>query len=176
MALISITNFLKTEKEWRDHPVGSVFTSIGEVDPVREDRPGFYWNFSAAQILFQHDDEWDEWDSFTGLDRKAEKYEDKIRNVDWENYRENYGVCDNIEQILNKYPELEQEDRYFFVTLVEIRRENQPEKNGWRWHKNGEYIGEQESNYEYLYDENIDSVVCFHIYERVNKPRGTTEE
>ena len=51
------------------------------------------------------------------------------------------------------------------ISVTEMRKDEQPEDGGWRWHKWGEYIGKQEPKCEYLYDEpNIDSVYVFHIY------------
>lgn len=77
-----------------------------------------------------------------------------------------YGVCDNWEQIVETWPELEDDPRHFIIALQEIRRDEQPERGGWRWHKWGEYIGTQDSQMEYLHDEpEIETVYVFHIYE-----------
>ncbi|MHA1169977.1 MAG: hypothetical protein ACTSRU_19285 [Candidatus Hodarchaeales archaeon] len=165
--LIEIEDMEEVEAFFRESIIGQVLTSVCKTKKLREERIGFYHNFSAAQSLLQHIDEWEEWDSFSGVNRHATTAEERLKDVDWTNYRDNYGVCDNIDQILKRYPELEQPDRYFMVTLKEIRREDQPDRGGWRWHKWGEYIGDQKSEHEYLYDEEIDSVICFHIYEQV---------
>lgn len=83
--------------------------------------------------------------------------------------RECYGVCDNVQQILDHYPELQSsEDREFVVGITRIRKEEQPEWGGWRWHKWGEYIGTQSPQCEYIHDEpEIEEVFVFHIYEVV---------
>lgn len=82
--------------------------------------------------------------------------------------RGSYGVCDNIDQILALYSELDADDRRFVVTLTRIRRADQSESGGWRWHKWGEYIGTQKPEHEYLYDDtHIDEVFVYHIYERM---------
>lgn len=79
-----------------------------------------------------------------------------------------YGVCDSVEQLLARCPELESAARRFIVMVTPIRREAEPDEGGWRWHKWGEYIGTQKPEHEYLYDDkHIDEVLCFHIYERV---------
>ena len=79
-----------------------------------------------------------------------------------------YGVCDSVEQLLSACPELEAPGREFVVTVTTIRKEDQPDSGGWRWHKWGEYIGTQNPQREYIRDEPIISkVLCFHIYERV---------
>ena len=79
-----------------------------------------------------------------------------------------YGVCDSLEQLLAKYPELEAPGREFVVTLHEVKKSEQSSDGGWRWHKWGEYIGTQNPTCEYLYDEpNIDSVFVYHIYEKI---------
>ena len=78
-----------------------------------------------------------------------------------------YGVCDNHEQVLEAVPELNDPNRNFVLMLTPVKRENQPESGGWRWHKWGDYIGTQEPRHEYLYDEkHIDMVFVYHIYER----------
>lgn len=83
-------------------------------------------------------------------------------------YRGSYGVCDNVEQLLVHYPELEAStERKFVVCVTPIIRANQPTDGGWRWHKWGSYIGIQKPQHEYLYDEmNIEQVFVFHIYEQ----------
>jgi hypothetical protein len=87
----------------------------------------------------------------------------------WKNgmdYKSNYGVCDNVEQVMAKYPELETSDRKFVVILTPIIKATQPSQGGWRWHKWGEYIGTQEPQCEYIYNEPIiEEVLLFHIYE-----------
>lgn len=101
----------------------------------------------------------------SGVLRNYEHYPkfDKPEEEDWRNA---YGVCDNLEQLLKHFPELEAPGREFVVTLTEVRRENQSPDGGWRWHKWGPYIGTHEPKHEYLYDESIDAVLVYHIYER----------
>lgn len=78
-----------------------------------------------------------------------------------------YGVCDSYEQLLAKEPLLLESERKFVVTVSAIRRADQPDWGGWRWHKWGEYIGTQDPQHEYLYHEpHIDLVYCYHIYEK----------
>ena len=78
-----------------------------------------------------------------------------------------YGVCDNYEQVLEKYKDiLNDTDKNYVIGMCTIDREKQPTEGGWRWHKWGEYIGNQNPEHEYLYDDtHIDRVYCFHIYE-----------
>jgi hypothetical protein len=77
-----------------------------------------------------------------------------------------YGVCDNYQQIIEQAPELSDEKRNFVISITKISKDKEPEEGGWRWHKWGPYIGEQESTTEYLYDEpEIDEVYVYHIYE-----------
>jgi hypothetical protein len=79
-----------------------------------------------------------------------------------------YGVCDNPEQILAKfYSDLMDPAREFIIVLVEVKRADQEPQGGWRWHKWGEYIGTQNPQNEYLYDDtHIDSVLTYSIYEK----------
>lgn len=78
-----------------------------------------------------------------------------------------YGVCDSVENLLMKCPELAAlADRRFIVTLTPIRKAEQSPTDGWRWHKWGPYIGNQKPQTEYIYDEpEIEEVFVYHIYE-----------
>jgi len=79
-----------------------------------------------------------------------------------------YGVCDGVKNLLDKMPELAESEREFVVTLTRVRRDEQPDEGGWRWHKWGEYIGAHDPQCEYLYDEDdIEEVFCYHVFERV---------
>lgn len=83
-------------------------------------------------------------------------------------YRDSYGVCDDLANLLSVYPELKNSNRQFVVSMTKIDRNEQDEKGGWRWHKWGDYIGVQEPTCEYIYDEpGIERVYCFHIYEKI---------
>lgn len=84
-----------------------------------------------------------------------------------ESYISSYGVCDDYSQILEKYKNfIYVPDRKFVIILCEIRKDQEPQEGGWRWHKWGEYIGTQESQSEYIHDEpEIERVFVYHIYE-----------
>lgn len=77
------------------------------------------------------------------------------------------GVCDSYEQVLEKYKEkIDDPNRNYVIGLSTVERVKQPSDGGWRWHKWGEYIGTQNPEHEYIYDDtHIDKVYCFHIYE-----------
>ena len=77
-----------------------------------------------------------------------------------------YGVCDSPDQLIQTYPKIATTDRKFVVSFTEIRKKDQSDSGGWRWHKWGPYIGKHNPQHEYLYDEEgIESVWCYHIYE-----------
>jgi hypothetical protein len=76
-----------------------------------------------------------------------------------------YGVCDTPEQAVEKLGLRDMPEK-FFVTFVRMRRDEQPSDGGWRWHKWGPYIGDQDPQCEYLHDEPlIEEVYTFHVYE-----------
>ena len=82
-----------------------------------------------------------------------------------------YGVCDNIEQVKEKYSKwINDPDLKFFISFAEVKKSDQPSEGGWRWHKWGNYIGIKEPQGEYLYDEDddIQKVYCYHIYQLIN--------
>lgn len=77
------------------------------------------------------------------------------------------GVCDDYQQILDACSELLESDQQFIITITAIIKANQPKKDGWRWHKWGQYIGALEPTCEYISDEpHIDKVYVYHIYEK----------
>ncbi len=86
-----------------------------------------------------------------------------------------YGVCDNWEQIFERVPELKyykESKENFVIFLCEHNKKNQPERGGWRWHKWGEYIGDQNPQCEYLHDEpEIERVYSFHISRIIKRER-----
>lgn len=122
----------------------------GRSPEAKELRTGIYEIGHCGSSAFLED--FEQYDSFSS---------------DLRNYRGNYGVCDNVEQLLARYPELEAPGREFVVTVTPVRRADQPASGGWRWHKWGDYIGTQGPRHEYLFDDtHIDEVLVFHIYEK----------
>lgn len=77
-----------------------------------------------------------------------------------------YGVCDSPEQLMSKLPkEVTDSVTPYVISMVQIRKEYETEQN-WRWHKWGEYIGDQSPQCEYLFDEpEIEEVWTYHIYQ-----------
>jgi len=82
-----------------------------------------------------------------------------------------YGVCDSIEQFMERFgAELEASDRSFAVGFTEVVREEQSAGGGWRWHKWGPYIGTHDIQCEYLYDESgIERVFTFQLVEVIGR-------
>lgn len=77
-----------------------------------------------------------------------------------------YGVCDSPKQLMRKLPEeILKSKKPYVISMVRIRKNEQSEVGGWRWHKWGPYIGTQKPTCEYLYDEpQIEKVWTYHIY------------
>lgn len=76
-----------------------------------------------------------------------------------------YGLCDSPEQLFERYPHLVDDDVPRFATFYKISRESQSPQGGFRYHKNGTYIGKQKPRHEYLYDDkHIDFICGFHLY------------
>lgn len=107
-------------------------------------------------------------------------YEDEFKAmvIEWFDYEERipknmdcqYGVADNIEQIKEYYKEwIEKSDWVIEINPIFQEKENAGKGGGWRWHKNGKYIGNLNPQYEYLDDEDFGDdfqgyVLCYHIY------------
>lgn len=125
------------------NPVDPLIKLIAEMNKQKSDivevRGGYYlsgsWNLEHSIRL-----------------PKSLKIETFPSNIPDENG--SYGVCDSVEQFHEKVGRsLESSDRLFVVNFVEIRKDLQESEGGWRWHKWGEYIGEQTPTCEYIYDE-----------------------
>lgn len=124
---------------------------------------GFYYGDFNLRHLF--DDEEAKYCEYILTNDREVTFEGKDEDfkISDENWRCKYGVADNIEQILAKYPELVTSDRLYFVNLTVVTKTNCPD---WRWHKWGEYIGTQKPTMEHIGDEpNIKEVTVFHIHE-----------
>lgn len=81
------------------------------------------------------------------------------------NNRLAYGICDNYQQVLDEYPELQNSGNYL-IELTLIEKSKQLAIGGWKWNSFGNYIGNQNPQEEYLYDEPvIEQIYCFRIYE-----------
>src|SRR5690554_1756129 len=51
-------------------------------------------------------------------------------------YLSPYGVCDNIEQVEEKYSKfLNDPDLKYCISFTEVIKKEQSESGGWRWHK-----------------------------------------
>lgn len=161
----------------RPDPVFAMIAGVNGNDPqTREERVGIYriGHFGSSDFLRG----WDHYADFDALpipdDAPARMREDAYDGVVGRNP---YGVCDNVEQLLKHFPELEAPGREFVVTLSEVRKDSQPSSGGWRWHKWGPYIGSHDAQCEYLYHEvGIKSVLVYHIYERIDYDALTTEQ
>lgn len=77
-----------------------------------------------------------------------------------------YMVCDNVQQAVEYWKcAIENPVHKYVIALMPVRKKDQSESDGWRWCKWGKYIGTQNSQCEYLFDEpEIDVVYCAHIY------------
>lgn len=77
-----------------------------------------------------------------------------------------YMVCDTIEQALEYWKgAVENPDHKYVISLMPVQKKNEPSTDGWRWHKWGEYIGTQNPQCEYLFDEpEIEKIYCANIY------------
>lgn len=80
------------------------------------------------------------------------------------NCMSSYGTADNLQQILKKYKRVLDSEDELVLCIHPVYKSDQPESGGWRWHKNGTYIGNKRSKrgYEYLADEpDIEVVIGF---------------
>lgn len=102
--------------------------------------------------------------SFLFRDSSMELDYPKFRDIYEGNWFNCYGVCDSPEQLLARMPkEVRESEIEYVISLVKLEKKNE-EPYGWRWHKWGPYIGDQEPTTEYLFDEPVIEVVwVYHI-------------
>lgn len=84
-------------------------------------------------------------------------------------YTYEYGVADSPEQLLSvkkiRKAFVDSPDQ-FVLCCTPMRKSEQEERGGWRWHKWGPYVGKQKPQCEYLYDEpKIKEVIVYHFYQ-----------
>ena len=116
-----------------------------------------YWEFYSIRDYCGLKVE--QFDSFNYMEKYPENFEL------WNKSRKNYGTADTIEQVLNHYPELADDNEKYFIIYHDILRAKQSETGAFRYHKNGAYIGIQKPTHEYLYDDiHIDKIIIYHIY------------
>lgn len=78
-----------------------------------------------------------------------------------------YGSADNLKQILHKFRMCLMSTDKYVLSYHPVLKSDQSPDGGYRFHKNGEYIGNKRSkhNHEYLYDEpKIDHILQYHWY------------
>lgn len=79
-----------------------------------------------------------------------------------------HGVCDNYKQIIERDKDAiacVNNDEHFIIVLCKISKKDQPDDGGWRWHKWGKYIGDQNPMCEYIANEpDIDFVYVYNLY------------
>lgn len=110
----------------------------------------------------------DYWGSHRAYKRAMDKlYSQKYKRGPYRDFMSlgAYGLCDTPEQFFEMYPHIEDDDVPRFMTFSKISREHQSSQGGFRYHKNGKYIGKQRPRHEYLYDDtHIDFICSFHVY------------
>lgn len=103
-------------------------------------------------------------DYYPGMNEYSKLYK-QTGIYDHASFMADYGVADSYDQVLALYPQLVMSNRKYILSFVTLRKEfEQP--GGWRWHKWGDYIGTQEPQAEYLYDEPvIEQIIIWHVHE-----------
>lgn len=89
----------------------------------------------------------------------------------WSKHKQQYGTCDNVEQILDLYEELKDETRKFTIIYHKIKPypdEYNPKDIAFHnLDKHGEYIGEHEWN-DLVYNTEIEELISYDILEILN--------
>lgn len=133
-----------------DYVVDALLRILGGGDPITSPKSGYFVGPLNTDMLLQ---------SIT-----VNKYAEVEGIGQWPT---GFFVDDSPEAFIEKYHWLlEADPRIFAVFFTWIRKSEEPESGGWRWHKWGEYLGVHEPTTEYLYDEpEIEAVVTVRIVE-----------
>ena len=96
------------------------------------------------------------------------RFDDMSTKYDGDQWFSSFGVVDHWSQLPLKA--LDANPRNLLVYLGRIRRADQPERGGWRWHKWGPYLGvhspETSNDFEYLHDAiDVVEVWTYHVVE-----------
>lgn len=93
-----------------------------------------------------------------------------IKNLRKYSVMKDYGVCDDASQVRNRFRFLEKLENKYIIMMRPVWRSGQSERGGFRYHRNGPYIGTQNPKHEYLYDDkHIDRVFLFSVSEIIEK-------
>lgn len=139
------------------------FSTRSVVEKVVDDVPPHMdWSRPADERLSSY------LDGAHAYKRKMDKlYSQKYQRVPYKDFMSlgAYGLCDSPEQFFQMYPHIMDDDVPRFTTFYKITRASQDPQGGFRYHKNGKYIGKQRPRHEYLYDDtHIDFICGFHVY------------
>lgn len=146
---------------------------------IISDKPGFFWgdyNFES-NLKYSDYELVDRFPSFNlgsgkCFSRKevSELYRSETHFEDWPKEMcglvSNYGVSDSVEQVVRRFKKVvTNPDVEIVFVFTPVKKKDQPESGGWRWHKWGEYIGNHKIKHEYLFDEEgIEEVFVYQVY------------
>lgn len=161
------------DEAWSHYPHTESIT----VEAYREIEPGIYETDLNFEYIINSYSDVEIKGMYGYLDKKGKPIErDDINLKNYDQHMDCYGVADNVKQIKKHYKEAIESENDIVITVTEIRKSDQPEEGGWRWHKWGKYIGKQKPQHEYLADEeNIESVYIYHVYGVSPKLKNTLE-
>ena len=102
----------------------------------------------------------------------CESMDRMISWLDSPEYIPDYGMCDDDEQFLRRFPHIVSCEQKYIITFSLIDKASEPETGGFRFHKNGQYYGEQQcEGYEYFaHEPHMTHVCAFHVYRVTDKP------
>lgn len=87
-------------------------------------------------------------------------------------YIPDYGMCDDGEQLLRRFPHIITSPTKYILTFTLIDKSEESNQGGFRPHKNGTYYGEKDfQGFEYFADEpNMDHLFVFHVFRVTDTP------
>lgn len=105
----------------------------------------------------------------------SDRFEKSVAEIKAGTWRSSYVVADNFEQLKEYWKEwLDDSNRIFVIGVELVHRDPESPGGGFRWHKQGTYIGTHEKQCEYFNDEEgIEQVWMAHLYELKSEQYAT---
>jgi len=125
---------------------------------IRRLGKGMYETYCSLDYYIRG--EWEEFWKKISFDGTGKKWDD------YPSFPE-YGSCDSPKQFMRKFgKEMESAPDEYFVKFSKMDKKN---FGGYRWHKNGPYVGNKKLvGYEYYKDEpNVDVIWQFHVFKKI---------
>lgn len=160
-----------------DLPEGKGETKEFTLVMAKREAKGIYWSHGLDNTIKDYCD-WDVNHAGERLrviwkkleDAKPEDKEPIRKKLNEELEVSDYGVADDLDQVLEYGKRFVDSDDPYVLSICGITQEH---SGGFRWHKNGVYIGKHKNRGEHLYETpEIDNIIVFEFLKLIPKKKS----